>query len=113
MAFEADIDLQETDAHNMWRKLERGILRQTSILGALVRGEWSGDRKSRVLRSITLDHGDVSVVNFGMNPHAKVLSYNENWSEDEDEEDAPSTGGGIAQVHANYQAIIKRMTNAS
>ena len=53
LAFEADIDLQETDAANMWRKLERGILRQTSILGALVQG--GVERRPQVPRP-ALDH---------------------------------------------------------
>lgn len=69
---EADLDRRDPDVQSLEVKMSRGDMDEMSFAFRTVRHEWSNDETDRRLLELNLDKGDVSVVNFGANPHTSA-----------------------------------------
>ena len=69
---EADLDPTRHDVHDVLAALERGDLAEMSFRFQIIRGQWSPDYSEFRIDEVDLDRGDVSVVNFGANPHTFI-----------------------------------------
>jgi hypothetical protein len=54
--------------------MERGDLDEMSFAFRVVRQDWAPDWSQRDIREVDLNKGDVSVVNYGANPHTAGLT---------------------------------------
>jgi HK97 family phage prohead protease len=70
--FSALLDKADPDAQALLRKIGSGLMVQCSFAFRTVDQTWSSDRSKREISEVSLDHGDVSVVNFGANPITPV-----------------------------------------
>jgi HK97 family phage prohead protease len=72
----AQLDRADPDVQRLETKMKRGDMDEMSFAFRVMRQEWSNDEEERRLLELSLDKGDVSVVNFGANPatSAKVRS---------------------------------------
>lgn len=69
----AELDRTDPDVQRIEPKMRRGDLDEMSFAFRVIRDEWNGDEQSdRTLMEVSLDKGDVSVVNFGANPATSV-----------------------------------------
>ena len=66
---EADLDPTRHDVHDVLAALERGDVAEMSFRFTITRGQWSPDYTEFRIDEVDLDRGDVSIVNFGANPH--------------------------------------------
>lgn len=71
---EADIDPTRYDAHDVLAAVERGDLAEMSFRFMIDSGRWSPDWTEFRIDAVDLDRGDVSIVNFGANPHTHIDS---------------------------------------
>jgi HK97 family phage prohead protease len=69
---EADLDAGDPDVQRLVRKLDRGDLDQMSFTFRATEQTWSADRTERLIRSVDIARGDVSVVNQGASPTTSV-----------------------------------------
>ncbi len=69
---EADVDPSRHDVHDMLAAVERGDLAEMSFRFQIDAGEWSPDWEQFRITKVNMHRGDVSVVNFGANPHTHV-----------------------------------------
>lgn len=69
---DADLDPEDPDAARLARKMSRGDIDQMSFAFRAVKQEWNDDYSERRLAEVSLDRGDVSVVNYGANPATSV-----------------------------------------
>lgn len=71
----ASLDRQDPDVQRLERKMTRGDMDEMSFAFRTIRDEWNADESERRLIEVSLDKGDVSVVNFGANPatHTELL----------------------------------------
>ena len=69
---EAVLDPSDPDVQALLPKMRRGDLTQMSIGFRTLEDEWSKDMKTRTMRSLDLDDGDVSVVAYPANPNASA-----------------------------------------
>ena len=70
--FEARLDGDDPDAQRVVRKIESGLMDQCSFAFRVTRQTWDEDYENRSIDEVSLDRGDVSVVNYGANPHTSV-----------------------------------------
>jgi HK97 family phage prohead protease len=68
----ASLDARITDVRNIQIAVERGDLDEMSFAFRITRGKWSPDYSEYRIEEYDLDRGDVSVVNFGANPHTSA-----------------------------------------
>jgi len=65
---EADLDRRDPDVQRLQSKMERGDMDEMSFAFRAIRQEWNDDETDRRLTEVSIDRGDVSVVNYGANP---------------------------------------------
>jgi len=65
---EASLDRRDPDVQRLETKMSRGDMDQMSFAFRVIRQEWSEDESERRMVEVSIDRGDVSVVNFGANP---------------------------------------------
>ena len=68
LLFRSVVDIRETDASDLVRKLERGIVSHTSFAFRMVDYEWDSGYETLTIREVDLDGGDVASVAYGANP---------------------------------------------
>lgn len=68
----AHLDPTDPDVASLAPKMRRGDLNQMSFGFRTTEDEWSDNMSKRVLRSLDLNNGDVSVVTYPANPNASV-----------------------------------------
>lgn len=68
----AQLDPSDPDVAALVPKMRRGDLNQMSFGFRTTEDEWSDNMSKRVLRSLDLNNGDVSVVTYPANPNASV-----------------------------------------
>lgn len=66
---EAELDQRHTMASDLIISMERGDIDEMSFAFRVTKQSWSDDDTVRSLDEVSLHKGDVSVVNFGANPH--------------------------------------------
>lgn len=64
----ANLDRRDPDVQALEVKMGRGDMDQMSFAFRTIRQEWDDDETERRLLEVSIDRGDVSVVNFGANP---------------------------------------------
>lgn len=69
---EAELDATRHDVHDVLAALERGDLAEMSFRFMITSGQWSPDYSEYRINAVDLDRGDVSIVNFGANPHTYI-----------------------------------------
>lgn len=71
---DADLDMSDVDVQHVVPKIRRRNMREMSFAFRTPKGgdEWSKDQTERRLLEVNIDHGDVSIVNFGSNPATTV-----------------------------------------
>ena len=72
LRFDADVDMRESDVADVWRKVRRGVLRETSFRFKIVRAVWNPSFTFQTIKEVDLDRGDVTVASFGANPSGFV-----------------------------------------
>lgn len=70
---EADLDPSRPDVQIIRSGIEGGELDEMSFAFWVTRQQWSPDYEQRDILEVNIDHGDVSVVNYGANPHTGGL----------------------------------------
>lgn len=70
--FEARLDGDDPDAQRVIRKIESGLMDQCSFAFRVTRQTWDEDYENRSIDEVSLDRGDVSIVNYGANPNTSV-----------------------------------------
>jgi hypothetical protein len=70
--FDAALDPDDPDSAAVFRKVQKGLLRECSFAFRTVRQDWNPDYTERTLTELSIDKGDVSVVNWGANPATSV-----------------------------------------
>lgn len=68
----ATLDPTDPDVQAIVPKMRSGVLNQMSFGFRTTEDEWSDNMSKRVLRSLDLNNGDVSVVTYPANPNASV-----------------------------------------
>lgn len=68
----ASLDPADPDVDRLSRKMNRGDIDQMSFAFRAIRQEWDEDYEARELIEVSIDRGDVSVVNQGANPATSV-----------------------------------------
>jgi HK97 family phage prohead protease len=71
---EADLDPASPAVQTLRSAMERGDLDEMSFAFRVVSQEWSPDWTQRDIGEVDLNKGDVSVVNYGANPHTGGLT---------------------------------------
>jgi len=64
----ASLDRRDPDVQRLEAKMNRGDMDEMSFAFRAIRQEWNGDETERRLLEVSVERGDVSVVNFGANP---------------------------------------------
>jgi hypothetical protein len=72
LEFEATASSSDPDAARVAAKVESGLLDQCSFAFRVVNQEWDDDHTKRDITEVSLDRGDVSIVNYGANPNTPV-----------------------------------------
>lgn len=72
LAFDATLDADDVDAKRVHAKVASGLMDQCSFAFRVTRQEWDEDYENRTITEVSLDRGDVSVVNYGANPITSV-----------------------------------------
>jgi HK97 family phage prohead protease len=70
--FSAQLDRNDPDAQTLMRKIGAGLMDQASFAFRVIRQSWNDGRTERTIQEVSLDRGDVSVVNFGASPTTSV-----------------------------------------
>jgi HK97 family phage prohead protease len=68
---EADLDRRDPEVLSLEVKMQRGDMDEMSFAFRTLGQKWNDDETERRLTELSLDKGDVSVVNFGANPATK------------------------------------------
>jgi HK97 family phage prohead protease len=71
---EADLDPANGQVRDIRSAMERGDLDEMSFAFRVTRQEWSPDYSQRDITEVNLNKGDVSIVNYGANPHTAGLT---------------------------------------
>lgn len=71
---EADLDPTNGQVRDIHSAMERGDLDEMSFAFRVTRQEWSPDYTQRDITEVNLNKGDVSIVNYGANPHTAGLT---------------------------------------
>jgi hypothetical protein len=72
--FSAQLDKSDPDAAVLLRKIGSGLLDQCSFAFRTVGQTWNADRSEREINEVSLDRGDVSIVNYGASPSTSVTA---------------------------------------
>lgn len=72
LRYDATLDPEDPDSASAVRKIRSGLLQQSSFAFQPIRQAWSDDYTQRSLTELSIDRGDVSVVNFGASPTTSV-----------------------------------------
>lgn len=72
LRFDATLDPDDPDSSATVRKIRSGLLQQCSFAFQPVRQSWNGDYTERDIQEVSIDRGDVSIVNFGASPATSV-----------------------------------------
>jgi hypothetical protein len=70
---EADLDPDRSDVGIIVSAIRGGELDEMSFAFWITRGLWSPDYEQYDIQEVSLDKGDVSIVNYGANPHTAGL----------------------------------------
>lgn len=68
----ATLDISDPEAKSAVVKMERGDLDEMSFAFYTIRDSWSADDSKRRLEEVSINKGDVSIVNYGANPATSV-----------------------------------------
>ncbi|MEW2302569.1 HK97 family phage prohead protease [Streptomyces sp. NPDC006655] len=71
---EADLDPNNGQVRDIRSAMERGDLDEMSFAFRVTRQEWSPDYTQRDITEVNMNKGDVSIVNYGANPHTAGLT---------------------------------------
>lgn len=71
---EADLDPGNGQVRDIRSAMERGDLDEMSFAFRVTRQEWSPDYTQRDITEVNMNKGDVSIVNYGANPHTAGLT---------------------------------------
>jgi HK97 family phage prohead protease len=71
---EADLDPRNGQVADIRSAMDRGDLDEMSFAFRVTRQEWSPDWTQRDITEVNLNKGDVSIVNYGANPHTAGLT---------------------------------------
>lgn len=72
LVFNAHGDESDPDIAALARKINAGLMDQCSFAFRVIRQTWDEDYEDRQINEVSLDRGDVSVVNYGANPNTSV-----------------------------------------
>ncbi len=72
--FAASLDRSDSDAQSLMRKSGAGLMDEASFAFRVIQQDWSSDRSERNITEVSLDRGDVSVVNYGASPSTSVTA---------------------------------------
>lgn len=83
LEFSATASADDPDAARVAAKVGSGLMDQCSFAFRVVTQEWNEDYTERDISEVSLDRGDVSIVNFGANPNTAVTvrSLLDGWDE--------------------------------
>jgi len=93
--FAAQLDRDDPDAQTLMRKIGAGLMDQASFAFRVIRQDWNDSRTKRTIEEVSLDRGDVSVVNFGASAATSV--------------DARSRRSGSSHPLSLYQAKARAL----
>lgn len=93
---EARLDPSDPDVQALLPKMRRGDLDEMSFAFRVKDQEWNSDYTHRDITEVSLQKGDVSVVNYGMNPNTRV-SLSE------------GTVGALAELSHSQLAELRRL----
>jgi HK97 family phage prohead protease len=65
---EADLAKDDIDVQRIAPKMRRGLMDEMSFAFRVMRQEWNEDYTERYITELSLEKGDVSLVNYGANP---------------------------------------------
>lgn len=65
---EASLDPEDPDVAQLRTKVDRGDLDEMSFAFRTIRQEWDEEYEKRTLLEVSINRGDVSIVNYGANP---------------------------------------------
>jgi len=65
---DADLDVARSDVQNLAHAMKRGDIDQMSFAFRVTDQEWNDDYSKRMIKSVTIHRGDVSIVTQGANP---------------------------------------------
>jgi HK97 family phage prohead protease len=91
LRFDAQLDRDDPDAQTLMRKIGAWLMDQASFAFRVIRQNWNASHTERTIQEVSLDRGDVSVVNFGASPTTSV--------------DARSSRNGRAEVAARDRRL--------
>ena len=72
LEFDATCDPTDPDVARIASKVSSGLMSECSFAFRVVNQTWDDDYTQRDITEVSLDRGDVSVVNFGANPNTSV-----------------------------------------
>ena len=72
LEFNATADDSDPDVARIANKVDSGLMDQCSFAFRVVRQTWDEDYTERQIKEVSLDRGDVSIVNYGANPNTNV-----------------------------------------
>ena len=72
LEFEGRADESDPDAARIASKVESGLMSECSFAFRVMKQTWDEDYTQRDITEVSLDRGDVSIVNFGANPNTNV-----------------------------------------
>ena len=93
---EARLDPTDPDVQALLPKMRRGDLDEMSFAFRVKDQEWNSDYTHRTITEVSLQKGDVSVVNYGMNPNTQVAI-------------AEGTVGALASLSGRQLAELRRL----
>jgi HK97 family phage prohead protease len=72
LRFDAWLDRDDSDARALHRKISSGLMDQCSFAFTVTDQSWDDSRTKRTITEVSLDRGDVSVVNYGASAATSV-----------------------------------------
>jgi HK97 family phage prohead protease len=93
---EARLDPSDPDVQALLPKMRRGDLDEMSFAFRVKDQEWDANYTHRTITEVSLQKGDVSVVNYGMNPNTRVAI-------------AEGTVGALASLSGRQLAELRRL----
>jgi len=99
LVVEARLDPSDPDVQALLPKMRRGDLDEMSFAFRVKDQEWDANYTHRTITEVSLQKGDVSVVNYGMNPNTRV-SISE------------STVGALAALSQGELAELRRVDSS-
>ena len=74
LEFTATASASDPDAAAVAAKVKAGLMDQCSFAFRVVDQNWNDDRTQRDITEVSMDRGDVSIVNYGANPNTSVIA---------------------------------------